>query len=208
VVLTGVLVGLWSLSLRVFRNAAGVSGWRAGPLFAALGAGFMLAEVFVLQRSQLVIGHPTRTLSWVLAVLLVSGGLGSYLLARRARSPRAWVGVSCILTVLTLLLWGALESLHLPTLPLLLSIVPVGAALGVPFASALRGLDAQQTALAWAFSGVGSVLGSVLALILATRFGYHAVWWTSLCAYGLAALTALSTVGIRAIERPPMLDRS
>jgi hypothetical protein len=64
------------------RNA-GLVGLRFGVLFAALGTGFMLAQIGALQRGQLVIGQPTQTLSWVLAVLLLSSGAGSYLVARR-----------------------------------------------------------------------------------------------------------------------------
>ena len=157
----------------------------------------MLAEVFVLQRSQLIIGQPTLTLSWTLAVLLLWGGLGSYLLAPRGRSLRGSLALSCGLIVALLLLWGGLEPFisHAPAL--LLSLAPVGFALGIPFAAALRWLDARQVALAWALSGVGSVFGGALALALAARFGYHTVWWASLGLYALAALvTVLPRTGL------------
>lgn len=197
-VLTALLLGLVALSSRAFRGApAGLGGVRGGMLFAALGGGFMLTEVFVLQRGQLVIAHPTLTLSRVLAVLLLSGGLGSYLLARRVRSPRG-VAVSCALAATLLLLWGGLEPLIARTPTLLLSLAPVGFVLGIPFAAALRLLSPRQVALAWALSGVGSVFGSVLALALAARFGYHTVWWASLGMYGLAALVTALPQRVRA----------
>ena len=212
-VLTALLLGLVVLSSRVFRGApAGLGGVRGGVLFAALGGGLMLAEVFALQRGQLIIGQPTLTLSWVLAVLLLSGGLGSYLLARSVRSPRG-VAVSCALTAALLLLWGGLEPLVARVPTLLLSLAPVGFALGIPFAASLRLLGARQVALAWALSGVGSVFGSVLALALAARFGYHTVWWASLGMYGLAALvTALpqrvgASLTTRLKSRPAYADR-
>ena len=144
-------------------------------------------------------------------MLLLWGGLGSYLLARRVRSQRG-VAVSCVLAAALLLLWGGLEPLITRTPVLLLSLAPVGFALGIPFAASLRLLGARQVALAWALSGVGSVFGSVLALALAARFGYHTVWWASLGMYGLAALvTALpqkaGALATRPAPRPAYADR-
>lgn len=198
------LLGLVGGSAHVFRSApSGLTRLRGGLLFAALGAGFMLAEVFILQRGQLVIGRPTETLSWVLATLLVSSGLGSLALAQRG-SPRVTVPLGCGAVMLLLGSWSvAMRGLETP-LPLLTSLVPFGFALGVPFAAALRTLSAQQVALAWAVNGVGSVVGSVLALYLATRWGYHTALWASLGCYALAALTVLLTTQRKnASDRPP-----
>lgn len=129
-VLTVLLLGLVAFSAGAFRRApARLGSVRGGVLFAALGGGFMLAEVFALQRGQLIIGQPTLTLSRVLAVLLLSGGLGSYLLARSVRSRRG-VTVSCALAAALLLLWGGLEPLIARPSVLLLSLAPVGFALG------------------------------------------------------------------------------
>lgn len=184
----GLLAGLLLLARRPFRRAPPpLTGGRGGLLFAALGVGFMLTQVFVLQRSQLVIGGPTQTLSWVLATLLVSSGLGSYVVARRGWPLRLQIGGGTGLIALLLLAWGALVP-YLSTASLLVSLVPLGFALGIPFAAALRPLTPPQVALAWALSGVGSVLGSTAALALALHLGYHTVWWAGLGLYGLVGL--------------------
>ena len=68
--------------------------WRALPAkgtsavyFAALGLGFMLFEITMIQRLVLFLGYPTYSLTVTLAVLLVSTGLGA-LLSRQVSDPR------------------------------------------------------------------------------------------------------------------------
>jgi hypothetical protein len=61
----------------------------------------------------------------------------------------------------------------------ILLVVPLGLALGVPFPAALARLAARggsaATGLAWAANGVGSVLGPVLAALLALDVGLSGV---------------------------------
>ena len=185
-VLLALAVALLALSPKIFNGAPReLKRWRGGVLFLLLGGGFMLVEIVALQRAQLVIGQPTQTLSWVLAVLLVSSGLGSYLIGTRV--PRLRLAPFCALVMGLFLLWGSLTPFLSLTL-LLLSLVPLGLLLGVPFALALRPLMARQVAFAWTLSGVGSTLASSAALVLAASYGYHVVWIVALCCYGLAAV--------------------
>src|SRR4029450_7863116 len=53
--------------------------------FAALGFGFMLIEVSLIQRLTLFLGYPTHSLTVTLFALLVSSGIGSLLTDRPAR---------------------------------------------------------------------------------------------------------------------------
>src|SRR5437867_9996881 len=57
------------------RPGAGWGGWLA--YFGALGAGFMLIEVSLLQRFVLLLGHPVYSLTVTLFSLLVGTGLGA-----------------------------------------------------------------------------------------------------------------------------------
>ena len=57
----------------------GRDGW---PTSAALGAGFMLLEVALLQRFVLLLGHPVYSLTVTLFSLLLGTGIGS-LISRR-----------------------------------------------------------------------------------------------------------------------------
>ncbi len=54
--------------------------------FASLGMGFMLIEVVLIQKYQLVLGHPIYAFSIVLAGLLISSGAGS-LFSERFKDP-------------------------------------------------------------------------------------------------------------------------
>ncbi|MCB0133312.1 MAG: hypothetical protein KDD78_20755, partial [Caldilineaceae bacterium] len=63
---------------------ADASGLRLSPLyFAALGAGFILVEVALIQQTRLFLGHPAVTAATVLGVLLLGGSAGSLLFSRR-----------------------------------------------------------------------------------------------------------------------------
>src|SRR5437867_9073059 len=67
------------------RPARGWGGWLV--YFGALGAGFMLLEVALLQRFVLLLGHPVYSLTVTLFSLLLGTGLGS-LLSRRVAAAR------------------------------------------------------------------------------------------------------------------------
>src|SRR5213078_2870806 len=82
------------------RPRAGWGAWLA--YFGALGAGFMLLEVALLQRFVLLLGHPVYSLTVTLFSLLLGTGLGS-LISRRIAAARvrditvrALVGVAIV----------------------------------------------------------------------------------------------------------------
>ena len=62
----------------------------AGALtfFAAIGVGFLVLEVALIQRFVLFLGFPTYALSVVLFSLLLFTGLGAYLSTRAGADPR------------------------------------------------------------------------------------------------------------------------
>ena len=67
------------------RPGAGWGRWLI--YFGALGAGFMLLEVALLQRFVLLLGHPVYSLTVTLFSLLLGTGLGS-LISRRVEPDR------------------------------------------------------------------------------------------------------------------------
>ena len=73
---------------RLVRGDAGLLAF-----FGAIGTGFMLIEVSMLQRLIVFLGHPVYSLSVILFVLLLAGGLGSYLSARIADAQLRYDGV-------------------------------------------------------------------------------------------------------------------
>ncbi|RYZ09364.1 MAG: hypothetical protein EOO73_03450 [Myxococcales bacterium] len=178
------------LSVRGLRGFVG--------LFACLGIGFMFLELGMIQRLNLYLGHPTYSLSVVLAGLLVFTGIGSQRAGRALASPEQALPRGMALCAVVSLLWLAVMSLVTRyTLPwpiaarvaiVLVSLLPVGLVLGVPFATALRHVeqfDRRFVPWAWGINGLASIVGSVLSVLLAMRIGFTLVVLLGAATYGL-----------------------
>jgi hypothetical protein len=172
----------------------------AGSLafFAAIGAGFLLLEIVLVQRFVLFLGFPTYALSVVLFSLLLSTGLGSAL-SGRVRDPRralqaALLAVCAIALVAAFALQPLLRALiDLPfALRVVLSvalIAPLGVALGMAMPIGLRRMEAlwpEGVTWAWAVNGVVSVLASVGAVAIALYVGFAGTTLAALACYLLA----------------------
>ncbi len=181
--------------------------------FIAIGLGYILVEIAFIQRFVLFLGHPTYALTVVVFLLLLSSGGGS-LASRKwmSQTARGWlplVFVAAALLLYVFLLPGILHALvGLPFLAKLLVsgiiLVPLGFAMGMPFPTGLRALaslpapefpapgisDANENAVewAWAMNAGSSVLGSVLAMVIAIQFGLNVTLACGAAAYLLALL--------------------
>ena len=174
--------------------------------FVAVGLGYILVEIAFIQRFVLFLGHPVYALTVVVFLLLLSSGMGS-LASRKWLGERsgAWLPLSLIVAAILLYVFvlpGLLRSLvgwpfsaKLAMSALLL--VPLGFAMGMPFPTGLRTLagrfaqdESTQSAVewAWAMNAASSVLGSVLAMVIAIQFGLN----VTLACGALAYLVALS----------------
>ncbi len=173
----------------------------APAYFAALGVGFIVVEVALIQQTRLFLGHPTLAVATVLAVLLVGGGLGSGLAARWARSQAgtipAWPAVGVLLMLLVwLLAWPVLGGYFRAAvtagrvLVVVVGLLPLALLMGMPFPLGLRAVGRagdHHVALGWAVNGVMTVVGSVSAVMLALTFGFSRVLMLGGAAYALAA---------------------
>lgn len=179
----------------------------SGVYFAALGLGFMLFEITMIQRLVLFLGYPTRSLTVTLAAILVSTGLGS--LASRRLVDRTHVAMPAILGVLVLLtafyqfglepLTTALLSagLGVRVLVAVLVLMPLGLCLGtfmplgLGLVSRLGARGEEHAAWAWAVNGFFSVIGSVLTTILSMAFGFSVVQIGAVAVYAVAVVAFL-----------------
>jgi len=172
--------------------------------FLAIGTGYILIEVALIQKFVLFLGHPTYALTVVIFSLLLSSGLGSFS-SKRLRRYLAVVlgtiaGVVALLGILLSFILTPLIGLPLP-LKILLSVVlifPAGFAMGIPFPAGLARLEAwHKPALRWAWSlnAASSVLGSVGALICAIYLGLVQTLLVGGCLYllALAVFTSIRT---------------
>ena len=156
--------------------------------FTALGIGFMFVEVPLIQRLTLLLGYPTRSLSVTLFGLLLSTGIGSLLSTRFRGSPMRALGVLIATLFVLLAFWhlisprvvqAALGSpLPLRVTAALLLIAPIGICLGgfLPLGLAIAARAAPHprpfVAWAWAVNAFASVVGSILAAIVAMAAGF------------------------------------
>jgi hypothetical protein len=152
--------------------------------FLAIGVGYILIEVALIQKFVLFLGHPTYALTVVIFSLLVSSGLGSFLSRRLIgeRNNRLVVALA-VAAALVGLLAAAVQPilaagvglpLFVKIIATILMIAPAGFVMGIPFPTGLRLLERRHPASvrwAWSLNAAASVLGSVGALVLALYLG-------------------------------------
>jgi hypothetical protein len=214
---------LWPL-WRFRRQGLATRGARRFMIyFAALGMGFIFIEIGLMQRFILFLGHPVYSTSVVLFSVLTFSGIGSLLSGRLlARSPnssrQAEVGerdprwlqrrVIPLLGLVTLVYIFVLPPLFQVLLGLeltyrvavsILLLAPLGLLMGMPFPLGIRLVDQVNTALvpwAWGVNGFSSVVGSILAVMIAQSYGFALVIGLGVAIYlvGLAAVLSLGRV--------------
>ncbi len=184
---------------RAIRKTPG-HRWIVG-YFAALGMGFILAELVYIQKYMILLGGPAYAMSITLFSILVFSGLGAFTANKiPLASPRALIGVfAAVLGLLAasalFLRWGMpyLLGFGFGTRVLLsiLSLAPVSFAMGLPFPTGIRILNQSAPDLipwAWASNACLTVIGSVLCMILSVQAGFSFVLALAAGCYVIAAL--------------------
>lgn len=181
--------------------------------FLAIGAGYILIEVALIQKFVLFLGHPTYALTVVIFSMLVSSGAGSFASRRlvagdRGRLCIALLSVAALVGILAAIVQPVLSAgvgLPLPVkmLASVVMVAPAGFAMGLPFPTGLRILEhwhKPSVRWAWSLNAAASVMGSVGALVLALYIGLVGTLLTGGVLYLLAMLVAaLSPVTSRAM---------
>jgi spermidine synthase len=190
------------------RSGARSNGWLAWLVyFGALGAGFMLIEVSVLQHFVLLLGHPVYSLTVTLFSLLLGTGIGAAWSRRvdisRVRASGV-VAVGAIVLValvlssgLTPLVTWAIPFSRLGRIVFAATVlVPFGMLLGLPMPTGIRMLSTREPRLipwAWGMNGALSVVGSTMAIFVAMNWGFAVTLRTAGVDY-LIALSAFLVV--------------
>jgi hypothetical protein len=192
---------------RGVRHPRGWLAWLA--YFGALGAGFMLVEVSVLQRFVLLLGHPVYSLTVTLFSLLLGTGMGAAWSRRFGDEELRRVGMMALLGVAVVALLFVPVTAPIVTWAIPLSrsariaiavvlLVPIGVALGVPMPTGLRLLTRRapdMVAWAWGMNGALSVLGATLAIFIAMNWGFQVTLLAASATYllGCAAFLQASS---------------
>lgn len=181
---------------------------RAALYFGALGIGFMLIELSLIQKLSLFLGYPTYSLTVTLFALLMSTGVGSLLSDRfSADGPRVFRFLVAGVALTTLVLQLSISQLvahgigwPFPVRVLLTIslIAPLGLCMGGFMPLGMRALarpgahQSELVAWCWAINGFFSVVGSCLTTILSMSLGFKVVLALGVAVYVLG-VTAVPT---------------
>ncbi|MDT8441773.1 MAG: hypothetical protein RQ723_08930 [Desulfuromonadales bacterium] len=191
------------LPLLLWRRAALRS---AGSLqrvvyFSCLGLGFMFIEIGLLRRFILFLGPPIYSLAVILCSLLVFSGIGALLSGRcpREKIDRRLPQVLLALVLLSLLYVYGLPALLQPWLGMPVAVrcliaglllAPLGLLMGMPLPLGMRLFhrDSQAVPWSWGVNSATSVLGAILAVVVAMNAGFTATLLAGAAIYLLALL--------------------
>ena len=156
--------------------------------FLALGVGFMFIEISFVQQFVLFLGSPTYALSVTIFALLLFSGIGSFASRRFTDNPEPMIRrLAAVVVVLVIVYNFGLARLFDAALPLdlwtriLIAVaaqMPIGLTLGMFMPLGIACVSRENPRLvpwAWGINGVGSVIGTTLAVLLAMAIGFPAV---------------------------------
>lgn len=188
----------------LLARSSGVSLAKVHPAgaayFSLIGTGFMFAEIGLIQRLSVFLGHPAYALGVLLFTIIASTGVGSLLSERipLSRGPALYLyplvaagalaGLpSGLRSVMSLLQHTGQDTKIVATVALLF---PLGMLLGVFFPTGMRLAAAAQhgeTPWYWALNGSFGVLASALAV-------FGAIYWAISTNLRIAAVCYLLTL--------------
>jgi hypothetical protein len=154
------------------------------PYFAAIGMGFILIELALLQKLILLLGNPTMTFAILLFTLLISSGSGSLVSSRIAKKSMknlvfviagiAALGLSYVVFLPPIIYSTIAEPFQVKAAVSIAVLAPIGFLMGMPLPTGIRLLKAHRPEYIpwmWAINGAFSVLGAVLAIALGIMYG-------------------------------------
>lgn len=165
--------------------------------FPALGLGFLLVEIFLIDKAAFYLNDYSSAFALVLTAMLIFSGLGSMIAGKCGRMPKA----ASVLSLIVVLAWiGAMligaEAFMVQTLDqswavraglVLLAAAPVSLALGLPFPLGLIQVgDGRALPWAWGLNGAFSVVATPLANLMSREVGFSSLLVVAAVLYGLA----------------------
>ena len=165
--------------------------------FAALGLGFILIEISMMQKFILFLGHPIYALGVILASLLVFSGIGSYTTdGIKKENLKRSMGRNLIALIILVILYLFIlqpifttfigNALISRIIISVLLLFPMGIIMGRFFPLGIRYIDDdyhQMIPWAWSVNGTTSVVGSVVAILLAINLGFNLTILIGLASY-------------------------
>jgi hypothetical protein len=169
--------------------------------FVAIGLGFILVEMAMMQQLSIFLGHPIYSLVVVLAGLILSMGIGSLASDRLSLRSSIESRMPALMAAVALLLYSAAvmrvihgfvaDVLWQRALLSLALVVPCGFLMGFCFPVGLRWLTQmkQEDNLPWmwALNGAAATLGSFVAIVISMETTIATCALTGAACYLVAA---------------------
>ncbi len=210
VILFLVSLGLIAAVILVPLLSAGVPAMGASSFFlslwyfAAIGLGYMLVQIPLMQRFSAYLGHPTYAMVVVLFSMILATGFGSYWSDRVRVEDNVKVArlfplaiaaaIGTVSFVLQPLIDATIEyELSTRILCVVLVLSPVAFLLGLGFPLGLRlvsRISDTATPWMWGVNGAASVLAAVLSVAVSMTYGIHMNLYVALLLYGSLSLVA------------------
>ena len=153
--------------------------------YAGLGLGYMLIEIYLIQRLAVFLSNPTYSASMVITVMLISSALGNITSSLLKRYRVFVVPIACALIGGGLLFYiigldsflAIFHSSSMMTrfLVAALIIAPPAFFMGIPYPNGLDSLQQRKPHLlpwAWGMNGGLSLVGSALARLVSVGSGF------------------------------------
>lgn len=205
------------LALRTYfgvkQSSSSRTLWSGAVYFSLIGAGFMLAEIALIQRLTVFLSHPIYALGILLFTLIASTGIGSWLSDRLPLTRTPWVYFYPIMTGTSLLALSHILNVLLDQMVTasiatriftsIVAIFPMGLMMGLFFPTGMRLAKAVcpvETPWYWALNGIFGVLCSAIAVLISIYVGISANFY--LAAFCYSAVT-LSQAGLIRAQLDP-----
>jgi hypothetical protein len=189
-------LGLPRMSTKAFSVSVGY--------FAAIGAGFMMIQIGLMQRFSVYLGHPTYAVAIILFSMILATGIGSLISDRIPieRQRGAVIAIPLITAALIAVVAMLLQPIFESTIqyPLIKRatitvgvVAPTATMLGMFFPMGMRlvsRLSPDATPWMWGINGACGVLASVIAVAISMWAGIHTNFYVALIIYGLISIPA------------------
>ncbi len=195
------VISLVLLIIPLLMSTRGIPKPKIGQsvYFFAVGAGFMLVEIFFIKRFIILVGDPVISFTLVLAGFLFFSGLGAIWGNKyELRSLRRLLALLIVVLMMETILFELLLPFTLRTTTvwqygvMLLFLMPAGFLMGMPFPLGMRYLldTPVQRAYAWSVNGCASVLSAIAAAQIAISWGIPQIAAASMIFYLIAIFAA------------------
>lgn len=187
--------------------------------FPCLGLGFLLIEIFLIDKAAFYLNDYSSAFALVLTSMLIFSGLGSLIAGRVGGLPK----LASFLSLVVVLGWIWLVFTHGETLILstldqpawtrwlivLAAAAPVSLALGLPFPLGLIQVgEGRMLPWAWGLNGAFSVVATPLANLMSREVGFSSLLMMGAALYVLAFLVLPPGRRVRPATGPEPLPAS